>query len=820
VSLWWGLALLLCGCRATQAAEWTEPFDAPALSSVWEQVTRGSNTTLSTTEAPGELRFDIRRPSEPANPPPLTLGRDNLPQIRTPAPRGDFAFETEVNLPEDPNDQFTVGLAVTFGPRDFYLWGVGQGDVRSRLRMEKAPGTAAKLTQEFDSLPLWMRVRRSGNLYSFEWRQYESDPWQVVGTDAHEGEPLTVGLLARTGRAMDLVADFDYLKLSGDGLAVDTSLGRVVAYTKTTYDGTPTWLVARDADGAMVSGLALPEGDYERARLFNLTPGTYGVRAVNPYHDSDQEVEVVVTAGEDAEAKVGLLPTRAYSLTSGTGPQAPAAGNHWSGVLADPRFAGSALAVYLDPSKPDYSLDHALDPFLQSAWLQDMEVPRDLSGEVAPGSLYWYRLPIAFQQNPETVDLYPWALESLAVGERGQVFWNGLGLGKEGAEQGTYGDTERRYVLPNGKVLGFGRPNLLAVRGVAGATWSGLGGDPWLRQLSRRNGELDLRVVDEQGHPVDYVSAEVDQEGGALTRQQAASSEARHSFPVLPEGWYRVVARRWTGMESVRLSGVGVLPIEQTPVTLVAHRINEVSLSSAKLAEEGLQGWSSLMVSPAGTGQYTDTEPAKPTYKPEGVDPRFGVAWRSGVTVPEDVAEAPATPSASLPDKKALLWFRVSVPVPEEWSAAYPGRDLVLGGFHCSGSGEAAYLNGQELKPLSGQGWRSYSVPRSLVRFGAQNVIALRMVYEGGQFGITAGQGMSLGPAPAAGAAEMNPVLVGDANDDGRVGIADAIALLRAVLGMEPIDGRLVAACDLDGDGKVTLADAILLLKSLLSITR
>ncbi|MBR6408519.1 MAG: InlB B-repeat-containing protein [Clostridia bacterium] len=56
-------------------------------------------------------------------------------------------------------------------------------------------------------------------------------------------------------------------------------------------------------------------------------------------------------------------------------------------------------------------------------------------------------------------------------------------------------------------------------------------------------------------------------------------------------------------------------------------------------------------------------------------------------------------------------------------------------------------------------------------------------------------------------------VLYGDLNSDGKVNTADALACLKAAVGIIKLDVNQTKAADVDGDGKVTTADALLILK-------
>jgi hypothetical protein len=60
--------------------------------------------------------------------------------------------------------------------------------------------------------------------------------------------------------------------------------------------------------------------------------------------------------------------------------------------------------------------------------------------------------------------------------------------------------------------------------------------------------------------------------------------------------------------------------------------------------------------------------------------------------------------------------------------------------------------------------------------------------------------------------------LLGDMNGDGRLNIADAVAMLRLLIAPNPPPPDAVATGDLNGDGRLTIADVVLLLRRILGL--
>ncbi|HEY3281360.1 MAG TPA: dockerin type I repeat-containing protein [Armatimonadota bacterium] len=66
----------------------------------------------------------------------------------------------------------------------------------------------------------------------------------------------------------------------------------------------------------------------------------------------------------------------------------------------------------------------------------------------------------------------------------------------------------------------------------------------------------------------------------------------------------------------------------------------------------------------------------------------------------------------------------------------------------------------------------------------------------------------------AAGHASAQSTRRGDVNGDGRVNVADAVAVLQYLAGLKTPTAQQSAAADVDGDGKLRVSDAVLLLKA------
>lgn len=111
-----------------------------------------------------------------------------------------------------------------------------------------------------------------------------------------------------------------------------------------------------------------------------------------------------------------------------------------------------------------------------------------------------------------------------------------------------------------------------------------------------------------------------------------------------------------------------------------------------------------------------------PTFKPEG--------WKE--------AQVPAAwESQGLPDYNGYGWYRYTFVIPMEWKNS---RGLILDMGQVDDV-DVTYFNGRDIGSTSG--WdvpRSYSIPKTSINFGGENVIAVR-VYDS-----TGGGGIHRGP--------------------------------------------------------------------------
>ena len=64
----------------------------------------------------------------------------------------------------------------------------------------------------------------------------------------------------------------------------------------------------------------------------------------------------------------------------------------------------------------------------------------------------------------------------------------------------------------------------------------------------------------------------------------------------------------------------------------------------------------------------------------------------------------------------------------------------------------------------------------------------------------------------------LEEIAFGDVNGDGRVNVADAIFLLRSIVGLVTLEPSQFSAADVNLDGEVNVADAIVILRYIVGL--
>lgn len=178
-----------------KAWEWYAPFP-------------GASFSLDSSPAPFPRTLTLENPSSQDFDHWTTA--DRAPQLRRDV-SGDFTLETRMTM-----EAFTVGrnfhsgLMVGFGQFDVFYWGFHRG---TDLRMERT-GNSNLANVSYSSPSVWLRVVKTGDTYSFEYRAQESDPWTVGATRTTSTPVQFVGSILKTWQSnVDIEVRLDHLAL-------------------------------------------------------------------------------------------------------------------------------------------------------------------------------------------------------------------------------------------------------------------------------------------------------------------------------------------------------------------------------------------------------------------------------------------------------------------------------------------------------------------------------------------------------------------------------------------------------------------------------
>lgn len=769
---------------------------------------------------------------------------DDAPQVRAPVGNGDFTFETKLELPGNPEGNFNVALIVVFGRYDVFYWGPNRAWNRPRAERTGRGGVDAILPDDFAG-PLWLRIRRTGSIYHFEYKTEEKGEWKSAGIENAPQVPRFVGFMVKTWSPLALDAEFDYIKL--DNYAVDKAKGGISA--KVTLNGQPlpnAFLQVFDAGGKPITDVVTLSSDINGiAYAYNVPPGDVKVRAVSLTSDPSTLVDAKVEAGKLAsisipDIKAPDIPPLCFNSESLA--QNPGITKKGWQLLPLPRNTRNAEGwAYTDPAKPDYDTGKP-DPKYKVEWLSDIEVPRnygqgnpaspDESQPIQMESIFWYRIEFTFPDVWKPIlgkrDLI---IKGYNVDDEDQTWFNGRLLGGHFFNEPNVWTIVREYTIPADAVNPTG-VNVLAIQGGQGGWGAGLSGEtgsnPCIAPGPAETGSLEVLLLDPQGKPLLGRQITISSPGGAHSVTKSVLDDKPILFSALPAGLYEVM-----------VSGPGINPArgfaevkagQKTSLTIRRPSLPFMDLSSSALAAAGLPGWKLLPAASEDRQQLLeDTDITKIDRKDSGKDPVYNRDWLENVNVPGDYGKGdPANPNEAQPiDNDSIFVYRLHVKIPAEWKDAIGNGDLVLANFNVDDE-DYTYFNGEFLGSHTFADtrfvWtirRFYILPKDKIRWGEDNVITIK----GGQgtwgAGITEAapvlvattssivEEIELGvPAPPPPAA-----VCGDANGDGRVAINDAILTLQIAVGTRKATDAQLAALDLNGDGRVTIAEVILVLR-------
>ncbi len=807
------LVIALPACAAT----FTDDFNDPSLKPIWEPYIPLAGPAITSNGSQLHVSLPADRAYNQAT------STDDAPQVRLNAPDGDFTAETRLSLDGSPTGSFEAGLALTFGKSDAYV--IGRYQNGTQLRVERR--NTQRILKPVPAGPLDLQIRKAGTRYTFSYRAGTTGSWTPLFSDTVTDKPLTVGVLLRSWQGIAVGASFDRFSLSGAGVpSLDfTTLGWVKGLTHHGADPiNGPWLLVRTPDGKQVAGVAKAAASGV-AGLFNVPPGTYTVKAVHPWIDSGPEQTVTVTAGHEAVADLEVFPCPNINLASNSRDFSQYGATGWN-LLPGPLGSsnGNAYRLYRAPYTDDYT-PVGVDPTFGTTWRPNATVPYDYgaNGRVIPdNSIFWYRVDLQF---PDTYHRFmdrSWFLSGFNVDDEDNTSVNAVTVGQTNFR--LYPDSWkiiREYPVP-GNILRAPGKNVLAIQGFEGGGGAGITNSaPRFFTAANSVSDITVNVQDRAELLAENVSVTLTSLGGAYTVQGATTEDGHGAFfRWLPEGEYTVQFDRGYAMDPSRPQRL-IVPPGKTGVIRVylAPSLPHLDLRSDQLEVKEMSGWTFMAITAAQTPKAdADTAPAQRAYPDTQQDATYGEDWFYDTPVPANLgASGDTTNPASQPiQDNSVFWYRIHLPIPTDWKTRYPNRDLFLSQFKVDDK-DTTWFNGTLIGSTDGADkTRSYVIPRALVKWDEDNVIAIRGRQGVGGAGLTQDPKMpfTLAMQPLL----MLPPMNGDADGNGIVNVLDVtLALQFAAKLSEPTPAQL-ASLDLDGNGRVDVSDVVRILKSIVGL--
>ncbi len=200
---------------------------------------------------------------------------DNAPQLRRNVGSGDWELTTRCELIMNSGSKFHTGLLVYFSTFDVFYWGFCGSS--NQLVFSRTGDHGLATVNYNGGLIVDLRIRKVGTTYYFEYKNPSGTQWTTAATRSTATSAVEIGLIAKTWGSVDMIADYDYLRLSGDGLSVSTETlanglvgASYTAQLEAQGGTTPyTWSLI---DGQLPGGLILNGSTGQ----ISGTPGTQG----------------------------------------------------------------------------------------------------------------------------------------------------------------------------------------------------------------------------------------------------------------------------------------------------------------------------------------------------------------------------------------------------------------------------------------------------------------------------------------------------------------------------------------------------------------
>jgi hypothetical protein len=146
---------------------------------------------------------------------------DEAPQLRRSVPPGDWQIEALVDLIYFKGTSFQTGLMIYFSRYDIIYWGFYRE--KNVLNMSKS-GSSTLISANYNGgRQVELRIRKVGTTYYFDYRKPGDPSWIQAGVKSFTATPTQVGTLIKTWDKVEVITDFDYLRLNNDQLILSST---------------------------------------------------------------------------------------------------------------------------------------------------------------------------------------------------------------------------------------------------------------------------------------------------------------------------------------------------------------------------------------------------------------------------------------------------------------------------------------------------------------------------------------------------------------------------------------------------------------------
>jgi len=326
--LFGGIALLQA---PVQAAVFDDSFTGTTLGTQWTKNIPVAGPTIAVNNG-----LKITTPDTQAFDNWSTVA--NSPEITTPAPSGDFTISAKIGPIVDPNgdpvegQNYHAALTVSFSKMDIYTF----GDYRSNtfLQLERS-GINTIGTATVGNNPNWVEIVKTGNDYTFFYKENAADPWTPL-PDANGDpvkltepkQPVSVGLMLKTWGSVAAEATFTDFHLEAASLSTPATVNGKVTVT----GGTPDQVRVQFIDSANnIKGVGVPAAD-----------GTYSVVVGAGTYTVKVSGDTGVSSSPGA-TKTGVVISSGAPNTVDLTATLPPPGDLTSNVIFQDDFAGTTL---------------------------------------------------------------------------------------------------------------------------------------------------------------------------------------------------------------------------------------------------------------------------------------------------------------------------------------------------------------------------------------------------------------------------------------------------------------------------------------------